>query len=424
MTSYYFKVQDSQTGSGTQLTLGKHVIAGEKEFRSYFSECDSLESDLLNLAAAIFAADRGTPRGLREDYAREIEIQVPIVNIGVIQMQVAALEQLLRTLSNDLWTIKLYQSKGDLQSDKSPSTQDGQVLLFSGGLDSLAAAYQFGKDKKLTLVSHVTMSRQVREAQDQLISALEVRGIALEHHRFFVSSRNAPGFKHDLEGSQRTRSFMFLTLAALVSRKKGLRRILMLAENGQMAIHLPLSSARMAAFSTHTAHPEVLNLASQFFSSVFGFNLLIENPFVAMTKAEVVRQLATEAPELIVPSNSCWKSSRMSANATHCGECIPCFIRRISIERHIVDVTAYERDCFAQNFGTLLPEDEGRRNLADLAEFSNKFSTMSDSELFDEWPELYSTQIDVSAVISMYRRAANETREFLARFPGMQVLLT
>ena len=60
---------------------------------------------------------------------------------------------------------------------------------------------------------------------------------------------------------------MFLILAALVARRLGRRDLLMIAENGQMAIHLPLSTARIGAFSTHTAHPDVLDSMQTILSS-------------------------------------------------------------------------------------------------------------------------------------------------------------
>ena len=57
----------------------------------------------------------------------------------------------------------------------------------------------------------------------------------------------------NLENSQRTRSFLFLVLGALAARRAGHIEIVYLAENGQMAIHLPLTQGRIGAFSTHTA---------------------------------------------------------------------------------------------------------------------------------------------------------------------------
>jgi hypothetical protein len=48
---------------------------------------------------------------------------------------------------------------------------------------------------------------------------------------------------------------------------------------------------------------------------------------------------------------------------------------------------------------------------------------MSDPELYDEWPELFSENIDAPATILMYRRAAKETRSVLTKYPvAAQVL--
>lgn len=102
---------------------------------------------------------------------------------------------------------------------------------------------------------------------------------------------------------------------------------------------------------------------------------------------------------------------------------MPCFIRRISIEIHGKDETAYARDFFNENFVQLPPEDDGRRNLADLAEFMFRFEISGEQELMDEWPELYSSNVDAKAAIGMYKRAARETRTVLSRYPALAPLL-
>jgi Queuosine biosynthesis protein QueC len=197
-----------------------------------------------------------------------------------------------------------------------------------------------------------------------------------------------------------------------------------IAENGQMAIHLPLNSARIAAFSTHTAHPDVLTEMQLYLRGAFGIDFVIQNPYVLKTKKEVIEPIVKNAPETIPHSNSCWKNSRIKKGATHCGECIPCFIRRIAIESYQPDKTAYGRDVFKSKFGSLEPVDEGRRNLADLAELTLKFEKMSNTELYDEWPELYSENIDAPATIAMYRRAAAETRAVLSKYAASAQVLT
>ena len=109
-------------------------------------------------------------------------------------------------------------------------------------------------------------------------------GTPLPHYQLFVSSRDIPGFDHDIEGSQRTRSFMFLILSALVARRLGRRDLLLIAENGQMAIHLPLSTARIGAFSTHTAHPDVLDSMQTIHLYSLAGTYRISNPYVSSRK--------------------------------------------------------------------------------------------------------------------------------------------
>jgi hypothetical protein len=39
------------------------------------------------------------------------------------------------------------------------------------------------------------------------------------------------------ESSQRTRSFLFLVIASIAARRSGFHDVILIAENGQMAIH-------------------------------------------------------------------------------------------------------------------------------------------------------------------------------------------
>ena len=79
-----------------------------------------------------------------------------------------------------------------------------------------------------------------------------------------------------------------MVLGALVARRLGHRKVLMIAENGQLAIHLPLNNARVGAFSTHTAHPDVLALMQRILRTALSVNFELLNPYVYRTKGEVV----------------------------------------------------------------------------------------------------------------------------------------
>jgi 7-cyano-7-deazaguanine synthase in queuosine biosynthesis len=410
-------------GYDIHLTLGEHIYTGCAEFQKKFGPATTLESDLLNLAATVFAVDRGLPRGEREEFARRVELSIPIVNIARMQPLVPDIERVLRFLSDDSWRLNLRQQNGVPEQTFSVPPNEGKTLLFSGGLDSLAAAVEFAKKSNLHLVSHITRNQQTRSTQQELVSIMSHAGLASPHDQFFVSSRDAQNFNHDIESTQRTRSFLFMFLGALVARRLGHSKVLMIAENGQLAIHLPLNHARVGAFSTHTAHPEVLAMMQRILRTSLSVQFELVNPYVYRTKGEVVATLWKHLRSGISIASSCWRNTRLQGNATHCGECIPCYVRRIAIETHGADQTAYARDIFAEKVASLPPSDEGRRNLVDLCEFIVRFKRESDLDLMSDWPELYSTKMDAAQAIQMYRRASDEAVKVLSRYSGVVQLL-
>jgi hypothetical protein len=161
----------------------------------------------------------------------------------------------------------------------------------------------------------------------------------------------------------------------------------------------------------------------QFLQSAIQVPIRVVNPYVAKTKAEVIKPVWDRLRGAIPISTSCWKNTRLPAEATHCGACIPCYIRRIAIETYGVDPTAYAIDPWREDIARMGPEDEARRNIADYAQFIVQISKTSEADLMMEWPELYSPNLDAQATIQMYKRAADETRRVWARYPAIASLL-
>jgi hypothetical protein len=108
----------------------------------------------------------------------------------------------------------------------------------------------------------------------------------------------------------------------------------------------------------------------------------------------------------------------------HCGECIPCFVRRIAIEQHCSDESVYVRDAWIDDLTKAAPDDIARRNMADLGEFVLRFKTMTSEEIITEWPELISDVMDAGKVIAMYRRFADEALDVLSHYPKMKAFLS
>lgn len=77
------------------------------------------------------------------------------------------------------------------------------------------------------------------------------------------------------ESSQRSRTFLFVGAAALVAALAGSHEVV-LNENGVMALHLPLTAARIGSLSTHTASPPILDRMRTLSSEVLGNPLRVE----------------------------------------------------------------------------------------------------------------------------------------------------
>lgn len=427
MTNYILNISKDKLSKGKiELIPEYNLIVGSRSFSEYFGENTSLEQDLLQIASSVFAADRATKRGEREDVCRSITLEIPVVNFERIAPHIYEIQSTLRKLSNDSWEIILHQRLGQVEKMKVPKSNGGTTLLFSGGLDSLAAAVQEGENEiTLEMVSHVTHNSITSQSQNKLYRLLCAKGYNVSHKRFYVSSKSykTSSFIHDEESSQRTRSFLFLMLGALVARRTGNHKILMLAENGQLAIHLPLTQGRIGAFSTHTAHPDVINSMEHLLRSLMQLNLVICNPFEHMTKKEVIKNVYKKLPKAIPMSTSCFMNWRLPKGFTHCGTCIPCYIRRIAIESLGEDKTKYARNVWIENISELPEDDDGRRNLMDLLEFIVFLGHSNDEEIMNEYPELYSPNIDSEKTIKMYRRFCNEARAVFNKYPAIKECL-
>ncbi len=148
MTTQFFvrRGRREDVPSGYQVFEASSMLStGESDFREAFGAVSTLESDLLLLAASVFAADRASQRGEREDFYRTIHVSVPITNISRLLPLRGAIEAVLRKLSDDGWTIELRSDGGAGERRRRMPKSRGRTLLFSGGLDSLAAAVEFSQ---------------------------------------------------------------------------------------------------------------------------------------------------------------------------------------------------------------------------------------------------------------------------------------
>jgi 7-cyano-7-deazaguanine synthase in queuosine biosynthesis len=427
-------ITDKLSGRALTLETGGNLFINAEAF-AQLGSINSLDEDLIRLAAFVYAADLAVSRREREQHLRSIVVRVPVVNIQAFERVRALLEQALTTVSVDNWTLEFVPiTEGSpARSSKWPAKREA-TLMFSGGIDSFAGAIELLKNNdEITLVSHVTHNLPVKNAQVALAKAVQsATKKQIVHLQVRVSGRNYRKLKfpadHEREDTQRTRSFLFTALAAVAARLDGSRRIIVMAENGQFAIHLPLTAARIGSFSTHTAHPKFLATMQEVLRQLYVCNdLEVVNPFVHLTKGEVVALIPDAVRPQIKESSSCWRVARVSASATHCGECVPCLSRRIALEKNDIHIAEYHRDLLSLNVGKLPEDDLGKRNLIDLCQFITLFEgknrLRSDDDVCYEFPELFEQCVDRTQVIAMYRRFAKEAFAVLRRYKYIEPLL-
>lgn len=409
-----------------------NLRTGVSDFVDSFPEATTLEEDLLRVGSTIYACDLAFKRGEREEVTRDVEVSIPVANFHSFEHHKDKLIYILWLLSHDNWTIKFTRIKGTTEEEETDwAKSEGRTLLFSGGLDSLAGAVdlvdEFGTDG-VQLASHITANPVTKQSQNALAEYLEsAYGSPLRRVVVRTGGRKYREYTFpsddEREETQRTRSFMFLTIAALAARRSGKSEVVMIAENGQMAIHLPLSAARIGAFSTHTAHPEFVHLVGEYFTELLGFPIRVVNPYLYKTKAETVEKLVRRHAKAVKLSVSCWRGSRLSRDFNHCGECVPCLIRRVATEHNGLALPEYAHDLLATDVDSLPTDNEGRRNVTELAEFAYTFNSRSDAEIEFDYPDLFSDYIDRNQAISMYRRFATEAQRVLSKYDGVKGLL-
>ncbi|WP_051677565.1 hypothetical protein [Bradyrhizobium sp. URHD0069] len=291
-------------------------------------------TDMLELAAYVYCADQFTSRGtsqmagMGEKWRRQFHFKVPVRRVALwTQPEVyEALCDTLNFLSEDEFHFEFVASSNSLPLQSYLPFEDAgahsivpdEVILFSGGLDSLAgtASAIMGAGKKVALVSHQS-STMIASRQKALV--VDLRERTKMSALFPIPIRINKGNEEAVEFTQRTRSFMFATLGLIVSRMFGLND-LYFYENGVVSINLPIASHVLGARASRTTHPQFLANCSKLFSLLLSADFTLRNPYLWKTKSEVVKILAeSQGADLISKTFSCTRVREATKRSQHCG---------------------------------------------------------------------------------------------------------
>ena len=302
--------------------------------------------DLLDVATYVYAADSAVPRGGPTDrqmgarWRRSFRLVVPVrdPDLWTHHDVCSALVETLSFLSDDEYQFEFepmreppamhgYFSFGP---EAGTSFAPHEVILFSGGLDSLAGTVEelVAHDKRVALVSHRSASKIVG-AQKYLVRRL--RG-QLGANRLFhvpVWANLVRGTAR--ESTYRSRSFLIAALGCVVARLFDLDRITFF-ENGIVSLNLPPLAPVIGARATRVTHPQALAGFGRLLSTISHRRFEVINPYRWLTKAEVIGRIAVNGfRDLIRHTRSCAHVRRMTRRQPHCGLCSQCIDRRFAI---------------------------------------------------------------------------------------------
>lgn len=364
------------------------------------------QMDWLAILGSLFAVDMACERGHGDvEWARKIDAYIPVRDPAWWETLRTQFESIWSDLTQDDLTIHFEADptpSSPPRQSKTPIVEHDGVALLSGGQDSFAGALELlDRGARPFLLSH-SASGAVNTAQTQVESIL--REIRPDTVRVHIGAGKAPNQPFPgPESSQRSRTLLFVGVAALIAIAGGSNRVY-LNENGIMAIHIPLTAARIGSLSTHTASPPIVARMQELARAALGGDLEIGNILVSRTKPEVVEiAVALGHGDDMQHTVSCWQIGR---TRTHCGYCAPCIMRRISCETHGVADVPYDVDVFDDVHA--LDDQRARDNLTHFVALIDDLASLPDVDLEYEYPELLSgaPAMDLADSIALHRRWA------------------
>ncbi|MEP1305009.1 MAG: hypothetical protein ABJM22_03880, partial [Balneola sp.] len=291
---------------------------------------DDRIKDLLEIASYIFAADRMVKRGTTsqveyQSWSRSFHFAVKVRdfefwNQGIVKNK---LQEALVFMTGD----KSYEftfQKGhstpkrgffDEKEFQFKPQNANSVLLFSGGLDSLAGVIDRLETTQddVFLISHVSQSG-TGKTQKQLFNAID---------SFYPNRCEHYKFKSNLKGNsaqeetQRTRSFLYSSIAFAIASSFSQKRFFFY-ENGITSINFSKREDLINARASRTTHPKTLGLLSELFTLINESEITIEHPFMLMTKTDVLSLISKYGKANLINSTvSCSKTRFKLQNSTH-----------------------------------------------------------------------------------------------------------
>lgn len=301
-------------------------------------------ADLIRLAGYVYAADQRVPRHRNDDatrtrWHRRMVLFVPVSNPVHWNQANHRLTEVLAEASDDTWEFHFGQVAPGSQTIPlhalrryDAPDRPNAVHLFSGGIDSLAAAVDAARaGSKPFLVSHESEGVLYPDS-GALARALAGRGLDW----YFPHAQVRIGLKEPTrdarEAGRRTTPFVLAALGAVAAGLLGLTDVV-LASNGVTSLDRPLHSDWVGTAQQHIASPAFLRKMNAFLRDLLPHDTpQLRNPLQDVTRAEVLEALTThQVADLVEKTVSCMRPPHANTGRVQCGTCLSCIQRRLTL---------------------------------------------------------------------------------------------
>src|SRR5579859_5284707 len=438
-------------GSGQQLSVaardnevvtGLNLVASKKQLNHGIGRAitdlaelgifpSEVGVDLLVLASLVHAADTRISRKSesQDTWTREIRLVVPVSDPERWTSATTLLQRMLGFLTGDLWELEFrsrpveFTSIVTVPSNRTDAPPYDSLALFSGGLDSLIGVIDtLEAGGKPLLISHAG-DGAASKAQTNCMKALAKYYVDRTFDRLRVAMTFPTGLVPGVsaENTMRGRSFLFFSIAIFAGSWLQEPFILRAAENGFIAINVPLDTLRLGALSTRTMHPFYIARWNELLR-VLGFKGSIENPYRLQTKAEMITNCSNTAllRDLIPSSLSCSSPTKgrwQKRAIEHCGYCVPCLIRRAALLKGFgpgADPTTYTvQRLSAHDIDTTQAEGEQIRSVQYAIGRLRANPGLAKLLIHKPGPLVDVSPADLTALADVYRRGIKEVETLI-----------
>ncbi len=397
--------------------------------------------DLLEVATYVYVADQATSRGgtrsfdYAYDWHRRFTFRIPVREHGIWSCTEIRelLEKTLSVASGDTYSFEFVAQKPELfpeflnfGTETEPAYRKyDEIVLFSGGIDSVTGAIEeFVEHGRLPLlVSHQSNNKHIslQRALHDYIRAISPGRPEPLHVPVKINKDK----RLTKDTTQRSRSFVYASLGAIVAQMFDLKRA-RFYENGIVSCNLMWDNQTLQARATRSTHPHVLHWLSKLVSSLLEVDFVFENPYFTKTKTEVCRRLKELHHQVCIESTRSCADSTYQNPHTHCGTCSQCIDRRFATlasecQKHDPD-RLYKVNVFTDPLST--PQD--RAMALGFMGFAQKVDSMTregfvhacSSEVHQIARHMgaESTEVGLNALYLLHQRHAGSVLEVMGRW--------